>query len=42
MKCILIDDLWKITQYVLSIRNDYKVYLRLYLSTFCESVLYFV
>lgn len=36
------DDLWKIPQYVLSIRNDYKVYLRLYLSTFCESVLYFV
>lgn len=36
------DDLWKITKKVLSTRNDYKVFLRLYLSTFCETVLYFV
>lgn len=36
------NDLWKITQEVLNIRNDYKVYLRLYMSSFCEAVLYFV
>ena len=36
------DDLWNLTNEILSMRSDYKVYLRLYLSTFCEAVLYFV
>lgn len=35
-------DLWKLTNQVLAMRSDYKVYLRLYFSGFCEAVLYFV
>ncbi len=35
-------DLWQLTNQVLAMRSDYKVYLRLYFSGFCEAVLYFV
>lgn len=36
------DDFWKIPQQVLSIRNDYKVFLRHYTEGITETVMYFV
>ena len=35
-------DLWKLATQILEYRNDYKIYLRLYQSGFCEAVLYFI
>lgn len=36
------DDLWKIPQQILSIRDDYKIYLRHYTEGITETVMYFV
>lgn len=36
------DDLWKIPNQVLEIRNDYKIYLRHYTEGIAETVMFFV
>lgn len=35
-------DFWKIPEYILSIRNDYDIYLRHYTESWTETVMYFV
>lgn len=36
------DDLWKIPEQILSIRNDYKIYLRHYTESIYETVMFFI
>jgi len=36
------DDLWKIPQQILAIRNDYSLYMRHYTDGFHETVVYFI
>ena len=37
-----IDDFWRIPQYIMSVNNKYKIYLRHYTEGWSETVMYFL